>query len=1214
VNTINRRARRLIAIYGLGVCVILVVTTAFVMGLADYLLRFEDPGVRFLSSIAVVVVLGWSIFRFLYPAIRYRPTDVHIAQHIEQQFPQLKDRLSSSIEFIGQSEENRKAGSVDLRRAVVARTAGEIERLDFAKCVDTRRPWRAVIAAAAICLVGAVVCCLDTGSSIQAAHRLAMPWMNRPWPRRNNLEFTKRPMRIALGSDFEVELVDRNGRLPDVVNIHYWFDGDDRSDIQEKEMKFFGDHMVHRLENVRRPFWYRAAGGDDTTDWIAVEVVEPPSVEVLQIRLFPPEYTGWPVENSGENVFAVEGTIIEAAGRLSKPASAVALRIDDREVQQSVPVHLADDGMDFRVRHDVEPAWIARQSGTYWFETIDPEGLHGGADRRWNIRVAKDAVPTVSLEKPGATAFATRDAAVAIGAFVKDDLAIHTIVLRFHRSDAGEGEMETVEIYRGPDVAPRMAEGELRSPGERGDSRSVDCEWDLSRLSGLEPGGWIDFSLVASDYKPQEGESAARRLTIISQDELEERIAARQSYILGQLVEVLRVQREARSQTKSLEIELDVAKRLDKEDVDQLQSAELNQRQVARLLSDPNDGVTTQIVALLDELESNHVDCPEVARRMNELLRAVEEISRERMPVIQRDLIGALKIARASMPQVDAASDRQQPNRALADSLSHAGHQQDEVIAALERLLGELTEWDSYRRFSREISRVRETQQEIAQETEKTRLDTLGKERRDLDAEETANLKRLAERQTELARRFDKILSRMDKMHVALEDTDPLAAETLADALDVARRTAVGGQMREGGRQIEHNRVGQATETQKSIARDLQDLLDTLANRREHELDRRVRKLNEATDELKQLQEKVKKLREKVEDALHQSGEDARKRELQRLAREQKELAEQTKRLARRLERLQAERSADLLDQASSQLDKSAAACEQGEGQSALEQMRKAEDTLEKARQQLDAEKQKAQRDLSNEQMARLEQEIAGLAGRQRTIIQTTSDLEGLRTQRDGRFTRGQLASVGDLARGQRMLATETAALADRIAQAKAFALALRGATREMDRAARGLQRSDTGESTQRWERNALVRLEQLQKALKRDNSQADKPPDGQQPGGEGPQSPPSDAIQRLAELKLLKLMQEEINRRTIELEDQRKHDGGLSDEELEALDDLATEQGRLADLTLDLTVPVDAKPEDEPDGLMDLLDEGSDDSGLEAELKEALDDDLLRP
>ena len=122
----------------------------------------------------------------------------------------------------------------------------------------------------------------------------------------------------------------------------------------------------------------------------------------------------------------------------------------------------------------------------------------------------------------------------------------------------------------------------------------------------------IEFWIAASDYRPQSGQSPPRRLTVISAEELEDRVAARQAYILGQLAEVLRVQREARSQTKSLEIQLDTAGQLNPSDVNQLQAAELNQRQVGKLLSDPQDGVQALITGLLDELASNRIDSPEI--------------------------------------------------------------------------------------------------------------------------------------------------------------------------------------------------------------------------------------------------------------------------------------------------------------------------------------------------------------------------------------------------------------------------------------------------------------------------------------------------------------------------------------------------------------------------------------------------------------------------
>jgi hypothetical protein len=122
-----------------------------------------------------------------------------------------------------------------------------------------------------------------------------------------------------------------------------------------------------------------------------------------------------------------------------------------------------------------------------------------------------------------------------------------------------------------------------------------------------------------------------------------------------------------------------------------------------------------------------------------------------------------------------------------------------------------------------------------------------------------------------------------------------------------------------------------------------------------------------------------------------------------------------------------------------------------------------------------------------------------------------------------------------------------------------------------MEHAARGLDRRETGPPTQDAERQALVRLQQMQEALKREE---DRPPEGQpqSPSAQSNQRPPADAAERLAELKLLKLMQAEVYRRTIELEASRSRPGGLSPEQTESLRQLAEEQGRLATMIGELS------------------------------------------
>ena len=113
-----------------------------------------------------------------------------------------------------------------------------------------------------------------------------------------------------------------------------------------------------------------------------------------------------------------------------------------------------------------------------------------------------------------------------------------------------------------------------------------------------------------------------------------------------------------------------------------------------------------------------------------------------------------------------------------------------------------------------------------------------------------------------------------------------------------------------------------------------------------------------------------------------------------------------------------------------------------------------------------------------------------------------------------------------------------------------------------MGRAAGLLDRGMTGEETRRAEQTALDRLIQLQQALKPDPPVAgQQPPQQPQQPGQGAEPPQSDAIHALAELKLVKLMQEEINRRTIELEEAGQRQP-LSEEQRAEVNDLADESG----------------------------------------------------
>jgi hypothetical protein len=224
-------------------------------------------------------------------------------------------------------------------------------------------------------------------------------------------------------------------------------------------------------------------------------------------------------------------------------------------------------------------------------------------------------------------------------------------------------------------------------------------------------------------------------------------------------------------------------------------------------------------------------------------------------------------------------------------------------------------------------------------------------------------------------------------------------------------------------------------------------------------------------------------------------------------------------------------------------------------------------------------------------------------------VLVQTQQIDG--TKQEGALPPEQHASLRNVAAEQRLLADETEQLREQLS-AKAFDFAMESIGERMRQAAGLLLRGHTGPQAQDAEQAALSRLEQMLAALKPEEpSAAENPPpdDQQQPAGAGP--PPGNLAGMLAELKLLKLLQEEIQARTAELELARGEAGALTPEQEQEQSRLAREQGRLADMVLDLIKAAADRPEDNPDSLPDILPPA--DKPATPDAKKSLDEELLR-
>ncbi|MFW6169051.1 MAG: DUF4175 family protein [Planctomycetota bacterium] len=1130
VRQAARRARRLVRLYGTGWFVALVCVAAMAVGWTDYMVRFEDVGIRVICSLVLSVVVMWGFYRFLLIAWRYRCSELRAARRIEQLHPELADRLSSAVEFSREPAADAQAGSLELRRAVVSEAETVAATVDFNQCLDWRQPARAVIAAGISLAVVAGLMFMDSGMVALAAKRMLAPWAENPWPRRHVLQWVDVPTRLAVGRDFEAKLGDASGDLPEQVEIHYWFKGDDPSRIRTFQMQPLGEHLVHRLPNVTRPFRYRATGGDDhAMPWTELVLIEPPRIIEHEVTLYPPEYTGCPSRRADAGFSALTGTRATVRARTNKPLSAAMLETDTSGDNTTIDLVLDEDQCGFSW-DESGTDWTIEQSGVYGFHLIDEAGLDVGVATQWDVRAVRDLPPTVSLKQPPADRVVTPSARVSLEAIVKDDLAVRAVNLHFVRSASMDQSEETVSLWSGPSDLTFQSESDEFEMSE-GMQRTVEYNWDLTRLPFAKPGEWIDFYVTAVDHKSQTAESTSRRLTFISREELEDRIGRRQSKLLERMAEVLELQRKTRGRISDFEARMREAEQLTQGDMDQLKAAELNQREVQQSLGQPDDGIAAGILALLEEATSNEIDNADLVTQLRQYHGTIEALNENTLLDIEHQLIDVVKMIRL-IPLNDQGTQRRvdaESRRELASSFESITQGQQHVIETLEKLLGQFEQRDNYQRLARETGELKREQENVRGRTQELRVETLTKSAHELTSQQTSDLKRLTRQQNNLAIEFGTLSGDMERVQQELAGDDPRAAARLADAREMVRQKGIRGLLRDVSQSMDRNRLGQAVDRQDSVVELLRELKDILANRRQYQRQRRLEVLRDAALGL----ERIRTTQEKISQKIDEADSPTRQR-FQQWKQQESELGEQVEEVARQLEQESGSGEAELLD-ASEHLQEAAEAAAARDHPELREASNNARAALDAAQRKLQGALKASKDARRNQRTLRLRRTLREFVSRQQRIMDETHQVQqAQQDQSGGEQTPQWLRRVKTLAGNQTALGTDAQELAAGWSDVVAFEFALRQVAEYMTTAGGRLGDGETGAETIELQRRALDELGRILDALSTES------PD--EPSGDAqdqqPKESPDNGRRQVAEylleqLKLVRAMQKQVNRET---------------------------------------------------------------------------------
>jgi hypothetical protein len=260
-------------------------------------------------------------------------------------------------------------------------------------------------------------------------------------------------------------------------------------------------------------------------------------------------------------------------------------------------------------------------------------------------------------------------------------------------------------------------------------------------------------------------------------------------------------------------------------------------------------------------------------------------------------------------------------------------------------------------------------------------------------------------------------------------------------------------------------------------------------------------------------------------------------------------------------------------------------------GENAEDQQEDALDRLDEARRELQRAREQAEEELAREKLAKIADQIKRLKERQEGHVAESARLHRDALQNKG-WKRSQRQSLADLADAQQGLAQETMNLAkQRLSGAKIFSRIMIKSAEAMEQAQDRMKKqllelkdradfdvpaeNTAYQETEHQQQAALRRLEQLLDALKQDKgSSARAGSGGQGQGGNQGSAREGDGIPPLAQLKALRAMQEEVNRRTEDFAKQHPDSNKLSKKEQLELDSIRKDQVEVAELLDDATNP----------------------------------------
>ena len=774
-------------------------STAFIMSMSitwilgsimiDVLLRIPSL-VRFALLCTGLFLLVRFVIRNLLPAVRFNPPLVEIALQVEKAIPSTRSRLATAVDFSSRDPADTNPlvmKSVDDARSVMDRSDSELSSI-----VRMKPSLFAVITATTITLILVFIFVFWTSFTTTGLLRTLFPFGSTMWPSTTTVVGLHELESVhPRGTPFMLRGRLTQGDAED-TRITARFESIDGSvPTRTVVLTPQGDGEFERMveldgDLIRIVFMTH----DHESEPVMVRLVDPPSIKSTSLTVTPPEYAASVIESvdldlgSGNDVRAspdtpfLEGSTALFRFDMSKPLP-VPDEIDDQWLETTFGS--LGSGADFRVDADSND-WILETEleeriGSV-LTLVDEHGILNSEEIVFTIDVVEDRLPVTVMLEPDSDERILPGAVIPMRSESRDDILI---------------ESNRVVARRKPRDSTNTAFERTFPSDQRGNIVMIEDDLDISTLKPVV-GDVIEIFSVARDVHLKDSDrdevtSGIRNLKVIDEIEFMSNIQSQMSSVRRNAIRLEELQSENRERTAS--------------GLDQVAS---EQARITQRISGTDDAISE----IGNRLDRNNLDDP--------FMREVLDQSRDLLNMAAR----ASSAAQGELERSDASEPMSE------DRISSINELQKEVVAELSDLITLLDRNQDDWVVSRQLSDLIRSMEDVNRRTDDLGRDLVGRDPSDLTEEQRESIDQLSSEQRSLADESDDLSRSLREKSDLMAESQSRRSEALLDAASRAQRSELSEKMEESSRRIDENQMERASELQNRILETLQGMVADL--------------------------------------------------------------------------------------------------------------------------------------------------------------------------------------------------------------------------------------------------------------------------------------------------------------------------------------------------------------------------------------------------